>query len=262
MVLELDPSISVFFPDQAAAFDAIMRLEGERFRHLDGRTTARIQLGGQAYFIKQHRGVGWAEIFKNWSQGRWPILGARDEVQALKRLASLGVAVPRVFGFGERGWNPATRESFIIMEAIENATSLETLTANWATEPPRFAFKQAMISAVAEAARQLHTHGMNHRDFYLCHFLLRDQDRDTIPLKLFLIDLHRAAIRRQTPTRWVQKDLAGLYFSSKHAGFTRRDYYRFMKHYRHEALRELLKTETDFWEHVKSLGEKLYREHA
>lgn len=262
MVLELDPSISVFFPNKATAFDAIMHLEGERFRHLDGRTTARIHLGGQAYFIKQHRGVGWGEIFKNLLQVRWPILGAREEMQALKRLATLGVPAPRVLGFGERGCNPAKRESFILMEAIDDASSLETLTSEWATAAPDFAFKQAVIAAVANIARQLHTHGMNHRDFYLCHFLLRHSEAEYRPLRLFLIDLHRAAIRSNTPDRWVKKDLAGLYFSSKHAGLTRRDYYRFMKHYRHANLRDLLKSETDFWEHVKSLGEKLYREHA
>lgn len=262
MVLALDPSIASFFPVEAEAFDAIMRLEGERFRHLDGRTTARIMLGNQAYFIKQHRGVGWGEILKNCLQGRLPILGARDEMLALKRLAALGVSAPRVLGYGERGLNPATRESFIIMEALDNTLSLETLCADWAKHPPAFAFKQGIIEAVATIARQLHTHGMNHRDFYLCHFLLEKNRVNQLPVRLFLIDLHRAGIRHTTPTRWVNKDLAGLYFSSKGMGLTTRDYFRFMKVYCLKPLREILKTEMANWEYVKSLGEKLYREHV
>jgi heptose I phosphotransferase len=261
VIFELDSSIASFFPGKAEGFDAVMRLEGERYRHLDGRTTARVMIGGLAYFIKQHRGVGWREIFKNLVQGRLPILGARDEVLALKRLATLGVPAPRVLGYGERGFNPATRESFIIMEALDNTISLETLCADWVNNPPRFEFKQAVIAAVAQVARLLHTHGMNHRDFYLCHFLLEKTCVDQRPLCLFLIDLHRAAIRKTTPSRWVNKDLAGLYFSSKGIGLTSRDYYRFMKVYRLQSLREMLTSERQHWEHIKSLGEKLYREH-
>jgi hypothetical protein len=96
---------------------------------------------------------------------------------------------------------------------------------------------------------------MNHRDFYICHFLRNNAG------ELSLIDLHRAGIRSTTPERWVIKDLAGLYFSSKNLGLTQRDYFRFMKVYRQEALRVILQREKPFWDKVKNLGEKLYRDH-
>lgn len=261
MICELDKQIASLFPNQAAAFDAMMCLQGERFRQLEGRTTARVLIAGKPYFIKQHRGVGWREIFKNLFQGRLPILGARHEYLALQRLASLGLAAPRVMGYGERGLNPATRESFILMEALDQTTSLETLCADWPVHPPSFVFKLTLIKAVAAIARTLHTNGMNHRDFYLCHFLLGDLDHDKTPLRLSLIDLHRAGIRSRTPERWVKKDLAGLYFSSKNIGLHQRDYYRFMRYYRARSFKSIMRTERAFWEAVKRLGEALYREH-
>ncbi len=255
MILDVDKNIAALFPANANLFDEMMRLSGESFRHLEGRTTARVQLGGKTYFIKQHRGIGWREVFKNLSQGRLPITGARHEWLALKHLAALGVGVPAVLGFGERGWNPAARESFILMEAIEPSVSLETYCQNWLQHPPHFLVKKQLIEKVAHIARVMHESGMNHRDFYLCHFLMDPSG------KLNLIDLHRAGIRSKTPERWLIKDLAGLYFSSKNLGLTQRDYYRFIKAYRQQTVREILQREKPFWDKVISRGEKLYRDH-
>lgn len=261
MILVLDPDIARHFPAGPAAFDAVMALTGESFRALEGRCTLRVMIGGKPYFIKQHRGIGWGEIFKNLLQGRRPITGARHEWEALKKCAALGVRAPRVFGYGERGINPARLESFIIMEALEPTQSLEDLTATWLITPPSFAFKKKIIEAVADMARTLHTHGMNHRDFYLCHFLVDMSVNPEQNLRLSLIDLHRAGIRSSTPTRWVMKDLAGLVFSSKNMGLTRRDALRFIKRYRGRDLRSVLSQESTFWEHIASRGEALYREH-
>ena len=81
----------------------------------------------------------------------------------------------------------------------------------------------------------MHENGMNHRDFYLCHFLLDNKfaEHNTIEesTKLFLIDLHRAQIRFATPLRWIVKDLGSLYFSAAEVPLTKRDLFRFMKIY-------------------------------
>jgi serine/threonine protein kinase len=209
-------------------------------------------LGKKTYFIKQHFGVGWKEIFKNLWQFRLPVLSAKNEWLAIHKLKSLGIDVPTVYAYGERGNNPATLQSFIVMEELAPVMSLEDLCQTWQRLPPSFALKRCLIEKVAEIARTLHQHGLNHRDFYLCHFLL-DQK-----FKLYLIDLHRAQIRRLTPGRWIIKDLAGLYFSSKDIGLTQRDLYRFMKHYRGKSLREIMDTGKGFWTKVKRRGERLY----
>ena len=264
--LYLHNNLKPYFSARAPLFDQVMALRGDCFRHQDGRLTQQILVGGKNYFIKQHSGVGWKEIFKNLFQLRWPVLGAKNEWRALEKLQALGVHVPAVVGFGQRGKNPAGLQSFILMEALSPTISLEDLTRNWREVPPTFALKRLLIEEVARIARTLHENGMNHRDFYICHFLL-----DTTPglqhvqannLKLYLIDLHRAQIRRLTPERWIIKDLAGLYFSSKESGLTQRDLLRFMRHYRNKTLRDIKTLEIEFWQKVKMRGDQLYRDHT
>lgn len=256
MILHLDNNIKSYFKNDASLFSQLMSLRGECFRKHKNRATYKIKLGNNDYFIKQHLGVGWREIIKNILQGKLPIVSAKNEWLALQQLKKLNIPAPVVVGYGEWGMNPATKKSFIITKALPETISLETLGADWKNNPPDFKMKQALIANVANIARKIHSSGMNHRDFYLCHFLLAEDKT------LYLIDLHRAQMRATTPTRWVIKDLAGLYFSSLDVGLTKRDSFRFIKHYRQASLRSVLETEKQFWIKVKIRGERLYRDHA
>jgi hypothetical protein len=79
-------------------------------------------------------------------------------------------------------------------------------------------------------------------------------------LRLFLIDLHRVQIRRNTPMRWRVKDIAGLYFSSMDIGLTQRDLLRFIRLYRNKPLKVSLREDRVFWRRVTRRGISLYRE--
>lgn len=238
-------------------FEEMMALKGQVFRNQKGRLTQRVTVNGQSYFIKQHTGIGWKEVIKNVLQLRWPVLGAKQEWLAIKKLQSLGIGVPEAIAFESRGKNPASQQSYILMQDLSPSLSLEDISKDWKTSPPVFIFKKKLIEDVASIAKIMHENGINHRDFYICHFLL-----DAHTFNLSLIDLHRAQIRRLTPERWIIKDLAGLYFSSKDIGLTQRDLYRFMKRYSKKSLREILNRENVFWQKVKSRGEQLYRDHT
>lgn len=104
--------------------------------------------------------------------------------------------------------------------------------------------KRILIARVATMVRKMHAAGINHRDCYICHFLLhlpftgREDE-----LKISVIDLHRAQIRAKVPRRWRDKDLIGLYFSSMNIGLTQRDIWRFMKVYFGMRLRNILSLE-------------------
>jgi heptose I phosphotransferase len=255
--LIIKESLKKFFStSKAKMFSEIMSLSGESFRHLDGRKTKRIVLGGESYFIKQHFGIGYKEIFKNIFQFRLPIFGASNEWRALKKCQELKINVPKPLGFGQRGYNPAHLQSFIIMEELKGMTSLEDACRHWAVTPPEPAFKYQLIKEVAKIARCIHINGMNHRDFYICHFFLNMTSLNDF--QLYLIDWHRAGISRKTAERWIIKDLAGLFFSCKDIGLTQRDWYRFMTTYRNQSLRETIK-DNDFWQQVKIRG-SLYRD--
>jgi heptose I phosphotransferase len=218
-------------------------LQGQVLRELEGRRTLRTEIGGRGYFAKIHRGVGWREIFKNLVCLRLPVLGARNEWQAVEYLEQLGVDTMRMVAFGERGKNPAYRHSFIITEELAPTISLEDYCLDWPRTQPEPALKRALIARVAEIARLMHENRMNHRDFYLCHFLLHTDPPPTPEtLRLSVIDLHRAQIHDRMPApRWRHKDLAGLYFSALEIGLTRSDLLRFLRVYFNAPLRGVLR---------------------
>jgi UDP-glucose:(heptosyl)LPS alpha-1,3-glucosyltransferase len=244
-------------------FEDMMTLKGEVYRVLEGRCTQRIVLDNQVYFIKQHRGVGWKEIFKNIFQLRMPVISAKNEWRALQRLQELSIACPKAISYGCHGINPATQKSYIMMEALNNHISLEELSKEWQHCPPSFITKKNLIEAVAQIARTLHENGINHRDFYICHFLVDLNLLKLEPIspnpKLYLIDLHRASVRKKISVRWIIKDLAGLYFSVKNIGLTQRDFLRFMRVYRNK---NSFQKEAEFWKKVVQRGEKLYKKLA
>jgi heptose I phosphotransferase len=150
----------------------------------------------------------------------------------------------RGVAYGQRGSNPAARHSFIVTEELAPTVSLEDFCRNWPQEPPPAALKQALIGRAAGMAGRMHRAGVNHRDFYICHFLLHlDPAPTAAALKLSLIDLHRAQLREKTPSRWRDKDLASLYFSALNIGLTRRDRLRFLRGYFAKDLRAILRDE-------------------
>jgi heptose I phosphotransferase len=239
-----------------------MSLRGQIYRELEGRCTQRIELGGKGYFIKQHFGIGWREILKNILQLRLPIFSAKNEWLAIQLLKKCKINTLEIAGYGCRGIHPAQCKSFLLTKELTQTVSLEDFCRTWAKQKPSFILKQAIIKEVARMASVMHRRGMNHRDFYICHFLLA-QNIALLPTpKIYLIDLHRATIRKNVPERWLIKDLAGLYFSSKDIGLTRRDLLRFITEYRQQSWREVLDKDQTFWEKVKQRGDRMYQQHG
>ncbi|HOG02715.1 MAG TPA: lipopolysaccharide core heptose(I) kinase RfaP, partial [Accumulibacter sp.] len=239
-------------------FVAVEALAGEVYRELEGRRTLRTEVAGRGYFVKIHRGIGWAEIAKNLASLRLPVLGAANEWLAIQRLRELGVDSMRAVAFGLRGRNPAQQLSFIITEELVPTISLEDYCLGWAEHPPSPRLKRALLVAVAQAARRMHLGGVNHRDFYICHFLLHLQPPPTADrLRLSLIDLHRAQVRDITPRRWRDKDLAALYFSVLDMPFTRHDRLRFLSAYFAQPLRRVLHDEAPLLARLASEAQRL-----
>ncbi|WP_313131041.1 lipopolysaccharide core heptose(I) kinase RfaP [Stutzerimonas nitrititolerans] len=241
------------------AFVEVEHLEGQVYRELEGRRTLRTEVDGRGYFVKIHRGIGWGEIAKNLLTAKAPVLGAGQEWRAIQRLHEVGVPTMTAVAYGERGSNPATQHSFIITEELAPTISLEDFAANWLEQPPAPTLKRALIAEVAQMAGTMHRAGVNHRDFYICHFLLHTDKAVTADdFRLSLIDLHRAQTRAATPRRWRNKDLAGLYFSALNIGLTRRDKLRFLRGYFQRPLREILREEASLLAWLERKADKLY----
>jgi len=229
------------------------------YRHKEGRKTLRFTRDGRSFFLKLHSGIGWAEIVKNLLQGRLPVVGAANEYHAVRALEDIGVDTLSVAAYACAGRNPAARQSMIVTDDLVGTVSLEDYCARWAEVPPAPLIRMRLILKLADSARRMHKAGINHRDFYICHFHLDENSLTEAPLRCHLIDLHRAQLRRHTPRRWQVKDLAGLYFSAMDCGLTQRDVLRFMHHYSDGGLRRALGEDAGLWRRVARRATQLYR---
>lgn len=232
---------------------------GDVYRDKEGRKTLRFVRGGRSYFLKLHRGIGWREICKNLLQLRLPVLGAGNEYRAVRALQAIGVDTMTIAAYARSGHNPASRQSMIVTEELLDTISLEDYCSDWAHNPPPLKIRLQLIRKLADVSRQMHGAGINHRDYYLCHFHLAKCSLDQPDPRCYLIDLHRAQLRRSVPPRWRVKDLAGLYFSALDSGLTRRDLLRFIRHYSGRGLREALEGYAGLWRRVERRAFRLYR---
>lgn len=240
------------------AFSEVKKLDGEVFRALETRRTLRFEVQGKGYFLKFHHGTTLKEVLKNLISLRLPVLGADREWCAIHRLHALGVDTMTGKAFGQKGINPLRRTSFIITEDLTPAISLEDYCADWKTRPPAVRHKRAIIERVADMVGRMHRGGVNHRDCYLCHFLLDlPCAPDSEQFKISVIDLHRAQIRKHVPRRWRDKDLTGLYFSSMNIGLTTRDIYRFLRVYFSVSLRDVMRGEKELFAQTVEKAKKI-----
>ncbi|MGM0634147.1 MAG: lipopolysaccharide core heptose(I) kinase RfaP, partial [Pseudomonadota bacterium] len=266
------PSVSLAQPFEPEwrgrdAFSMVRALDGEVYRDVPGRRTLRFSAFGRSWFLKHHTGVGWKEVLGEWLRGRRPVTGADNEWHAIRALRAAGIDTMTAVAFGQRGGNPAARESFLITadlreESGEPMVDLETLCAGWVQKPPPVAFKRALLKRLAEISRCLHGAGITHRDYYLCHFLLpRSQlsERDSRGLTPVLIDLHRALLQPSRLRRWIEKDLAALWFSARYAGLTSRDLLRFLTVYHDCPLRPLLRRRPRSWQRMERRADAMLR---
>jgi heptose I phosphotransferase len=245
--LDLAPEFAEIFAD-VGRIGEIWDLGDEIVRDHGERRTARIERNGTVLYIKRY-GPPRKRLLRR------PEPAALAEARALERASSAGVNVPRVaaLGMDESG------RSLVVLSALPDSISLETLVAGRHDAPQPVAVKRALIRAVAETVRRLHDAGINHRDLYLPHFHVPRTDPTS---RIWLIDLQRAQLRRRVPRRWLVKDLGGLWFSAMDAGLTRSDLFRFVATYTGEAPAHALHRNHAFWRAVERRAQRTYSRHG
>lgn len=260
--------VKPLFPSERTVVD-FLRIDGEVIKHaVPTRRTSRFQRGGRLFYMKTHWGVGWREIIKNLLNFRLPVLGAGNEYRAIRAVQGLGLDTMKVAAFGEQGLNPASIKSFLITDAIEDTVDLEHWLPDLVrtqSSPATIRLKRAVIRKVAAIASMLHGHGVNHRDLYLCHLRLdvSDGDRpDPARLRIYVMDLHRAQLRRAAPRRWIVKDIAALLYSSLCAArltLSRGDCLRFIETYSGMPWRQAMDTQRGLWRQVVHRATRICR---
>ena len=259
---ELQPPLENEFQDPDG-FDRILGVRGRVYREVKNRKTLAITCGGERFFIKIHHAMRFREMLATLLKGHRPVTSARQEWKAIEHLDTASISTMEIAGKGERRLRPFAFESFLVTRALEGYLSLEELVPVMETLPDgrRARWRREFAAALGATVGAMHRSGMNHRDCYLCHFLVKDRDWLNAPVEtveLHVIDLHRAQIRDSVPRRWLAKDLAGLHFSSLESDAKLSDYMRFLRSYLGRNWKAELRSNRRFWYRValKSMGLK------
>lgn len=242
--------------DQTSLFNKLMSWPGQTYRAVKTRHTVAVNHQGQTFYIKRHWGIGCRESLKELSQGKWPIWGAYNEYRALKLLQQHQIPAPQLVAYGQQGCLLPYQQSVIVMTAVGSSVNLEDKLFECLNNPPQLHYKRYLIKQVARLAQRIHDLGLNHRDFYICHFILSDPQADKPTL--YVIDWHRAQKRRSVPKRWLVKDLAGLYFSTLDYPLTQTDLAYFLSHYFNCSFKAVVKRYPKLLQQIDRKAKRLY----
>jgi len=211
-------------------FDAIANFTGGQVAKnvLRERTTTRLDLmeadgTTRTLYLKRHQQPGLWELVKPLLRLTRPIVGARNEWEAILRFHQSGIATMVPVAIGE-----ADGRSFLITKGIEGCQKLTAWmdSHKHALHNGQLASLRKIAAGVADVARTMHAAGLHHQDFYLTHLML-PQSGAAAPIHV--LDLGRARFQRRLARRWVVKDLAQLDFSAD--GVSSSERLRFLSHY-------------------------------
>jgi tRNA A-37 threonylcarbamoyl transferase component Bud32 len=211
------------------SFDDFMRLEGMVVkRAVRERSTQRLDMGGATVYVKKHFFPGIREILKNLFRLQLPV-GALHEWRALLAFHAHNIPtmIPICAGRKPLLWK-IEKGSFLLTDDLGEASRLDDFLKVHGAIPSRGKIpetKKRILENLADITRKMHSAGINHRDYYLCHILMDSREQ------LYVIDLHRVNIREKVGQRWMVKDLAALLFSSLEVPVTDGQRLAFYKRY-------------------------------
>jgi heptose I phosphotransferase len=211
-------------------FDAIANFSGGQVAKnaVRERTTTRLDLANadgatRTLFLKRHQQSGLWELVKPLLRLTRPIVGARNEWEAILRFHAVGIATMVPVALGEAGGR-----SFLMTQGIDGCQKLTAWmdSHKHAVHNGELESLRKIVAGVADAARTMHAAGLHHQDFYLTHLML-PQSGAAAPIHV--LDLGRARFQRRLARRWVVKDLAQLNYSAD--GVSSSERLRFLARY-------------------------------
>jgi heptose I phosphotransferase len=214
----------------------------DRLHEKQGRSIVRWQLRAGSeqltVYLKRHyqlpRWLGWLALLfpkRVWSP-------AGREWHHLEQARRLGVPVPEAVAAGEMLGPWGKLQSFLAVKELPGMLPLHEaipIAAKRLSEEAFANWKGGMLAEIARLIGLLHDHAWFHKDLYLCHFYVAENDirpdLDNWMGRVYLIDFHRLARHRWTkPFRQV-KDVAQLLYSSDVEGITNADRQAFWREY-------------------------------
>lgn len=184
---------------------------------------------------------------------RWQVVSATgspgwDEAEASRRCRDAGVPIAPVIAAGADNGACGSR-SFFMSEELLGFLPADDFAKQRIGTDPRDERRRRFIASLADVARRLHTHNLFHRDFYWCHFFVKE-DGPGGPFDIRLIDLQRIFSPRWRLWRWQVKDLGQFVFSAPPGYFGPKERLEWFLRYRGRAeatgLDRLLRTAVDW----------------
>lgn len=195
----------------------------------------------------------------------FPKRAASPGLQEWEHLAiatKLGIPIPKAVSVGEWLQPKGKLSSFIAVQELTNQLPLHEAIplASQKLSPVEFRrWKNGLIKELVRLSHLFHSHNYFHRDWYLCHFYIHENDIGSVPNdwtnRVTVIDLHRMTHQRFKSFMYRAKDLAQLLYSSTPIGVTPRDRLQFWAVYR----RSLSKSSLVKWLALRKW--KLYQRH-
>jgi heptose I phosphotransferase len=219
----------------------------DRFHAKQGRSIGRLVLHAEGQrlvvYLKRHYqlpwwrsllamvrpGLAWSPALQEWDHLEW----ARAQ----------GLPVPRAVAGGEYIGPWGRFQSFLAIEELTGMLPLHQAVPAAAARLDVLTFrrwKRGLIAEMVRLTRDLHGRRWFHKDLYLCHFYISEEDIGRLPAwqgRVRLIDLHRLGHHPRNWRRWQAKDLAQLLYSSAEAGIDDRDRLYFWRLYAQEKRR-------------------------
>lgn len=219
-------------------------------RQIKNRVTLKFSIDKNDFYLKRYTSSTWRMLLRICSFAKLQFAEAQPELRALRKLQHIGISAPIPVA-----WGCGRDTSFLVTRALPKSISLETYMANWNEHPPSEDHRRALLNAIADTTRVLHSCGINHRDLYLCHYYLCASSSKKSP-KLYLLDLHRAQLRPYVPRSKRIKDLGALYSSAHHLHITKREGLRFIRRYHKIPLNKLSTLEWKLWAKIARRTER------
>ena len=160
------------------------------------------------FYLKKHRARTWRTWLASFLRVAPPRSPGRIEAENAIALNALGIGVMPLTGYGENLRADGHLESFLMSEELLGYCELQDFIEQRFSPAWNKRELRRLIAHVADIARRFHAAGFNHRDFYCCHFLVKETSPGQFDVRL--IDLQRVQQRRWLRRRWIVKDLAQL----------------------------------------------------
>jgi heptose I phosphotransferase len=214
----------------------------DRFHAKQGRTIGRwvTEADGRrlVVYLKRHYRLAWWRglLATLLPDGCWS--PALQEWEHLAWARAWGLPVPEAAAGGEFIGPWGRLQSFLAVEELTGMLALHEAVPAAATRLDSATFlrwKCGLVDELAALTLALHRRRWYHKDLYLCHFYIAEEDTARMPPswrgRVWLIDLHRLGHHGVTWLWWQAKDLGQLLYSSDVPGIDARDRLHFWRRY-------------------------------